>query len=773
MARLKIIFRSLLRQKLNTVVIIVSLAIGMACVNLIAMFIQRELNTDRFHKDVERIYAVKGDFRSEKLEQAFECGSGAPEYMKSNFAQVEDFCRVYDVSVPKVVVNNDTYFDCPKIIATSKNFFGFFTYNLLTNNPKTALEANRNLVISEDLAHKYFGSADAVGRVITLINGTNTESMVVTGIFRKPQENTQLNFDMVKLLPEGWNGPCYIKLKHNADPKQLERILKANEKVMPGISHGVPGLYHLKLLSDFYFDDTISWRMKISSRDKNDLWIALVIGLVIICIASFNYLGLINNNLLEKSKAYIVQRVNGGSKFGFVFNFMNESLIVIGISFILSLFLMLWMAPFFNGLTNTNITAGFIFRPQQILIISAVVVFLLISTFLFVSFRISTNVNVNVLKPGGNQIGKRVQFPVFNIFQLASSIILIIVSSAIIKQTNFITNKPIGLDKDVIEVKIPFEYISNVSVFKEELMANSSIGQVSIADGSPIQWGESTVLKYKENGVEKDVKMCAFSGDENYFSTVGIQLVEGSGFTGNPLADKQKFLINESLARLFPGQNLIGTRLPGFEKRIVTGIVKDFHYASLKSLVEAACIYYDPTGHLLLVKPSKNQIVLANQAIAKTWKKLIPDYPLDVETVGDQYEWLHRENKNYLQLIGACCFISVFLSMIGLFAISYQSSRYRTKEIGIRKINGAKISEVMAMLNRDFVKWVAVAFVIATPIAYYAMNKWLENFAYKTNLSWWIFALAGLLALGIALLTVSWQSWKAATRNPVEALRYE
>ena len=174
-----------------------------------------------------------------------------------------------------------------------------------------------------------------------------------------------------------------------------------------------------------------------------------------------------------------------------------------------------------------------------------------------------------------------------------------------------------------------------------------------------------------------------------------------------------------------------------------------------------------------MVKASENQIAQAQNAISQTWKQLIPDYPLNMETIGDRYEWLNRENKNYLQLIGACCVISVFLSMIGLFAISFQSSLYRTKEIGIRKVNGAKISEILTMLNKDFMKWVAMAFVIATPIAYYVMHKWLENFAYKTELSWWIFALAGLIALVIALLTVSFQSWRAATSNPVEALRNE
>ena len=768
MIRLNIIFRNLLRQKLNNGIIIASLAIGMASVNLIALFIQRELDTDGFHTDKDRIYALKCEFKRENIERVFVCGKGAAEYMKINFAQVEDFCRLYNASVPKVQANKETYFDRPKIIGVSKNFFDFFSYNLLTNNSKTALEAKNNLVISEDLAHKYFGSANAVGQVITL-----DEPMVVTGIFRKPVENTQLSFDMVRLIPEGYTSACYVKLKEHAKPKELEALLIANKNIMPGVSAGVPGLYSLYPLCADYFENSNSWSIQKSSRDKTDLWIAFMIGLVIICIASINYLGLIDNNLLEKNKTYAIQRVNGGSKSGFVLNFMTESLVVIGLSFILSLIIMLWMAPFFNGLTNTNITPEFIFLAKPILVLCLTTALLLITTFLFVSLRVNTNVNFDILKPGGSATGKRVQFPAFTIFQLTSSIVLIVFSILIIKQTNYISEKPMGLDKEVVEVKIPWGYESKLVPFKEELIASSAIGQVSVAGGSPIHWGEQTSLKYKENGIEKQVALFAFSGDENYFTTVGITLIDGSGFSGNPVADKQKFLINESLAKLFPGQNLIGTRLPGFEKYVVTGIVKDFHYFSLKSVVEAACIYYDPTGHLLLVKPSENQVDQAHRAIATTWKKLIPDYPLDMETIGDQYEWLHRENKNYLQLIGACCFISVFLSMIGLFAISFQSSRYRTKEIGIRKINGAKVSEVIVMLNRDFVKWVVIAFVIATPIAWYIMNKWLENFAYKTGLSWWIFALAGLSALGIALLTVSWQSWKAATRNPVEALRYE
>ena len=771
MIKLNIIIRSLLRQKLNSGIITISLAIGMACVNLLIMFIDRELSTDAFHKYKEQIYALKCDDPFNKGQQMYQCRVGSAEYIKDNILQVADYCRVSAASAQKVIVNNETYFDRPGVIAASKNFFDFFSYKLLTNNQKTSLETAKDLVISEDLSKIYFGTGNAVGQIITLMNGDKEEQMVVTGIFRKPFENSQIKFDMVRPFKEK-DSRCFVRLSNSANPMEVEKLFAAKKAFIPSINDGTPGQYYLEPFQNTYFDTSRHVSFE-ASRDRTDLWIALIIGLVIISIASFNYLGLVNNSLLEKSKAYAIQRVNGGSKFIFVLNFMAESLIVIGISFFLSLFLMLWMAPFFNELTSTSISSGFIFNPKQILILSVVVALLLLITFLFVVFRIRTNININTLKPGGNQSGKRVQMPAFNIFQLASSLVLIIFSIIIIKQTNYITQKPIGLDKQVFEVKIPAQYASKVSVFKEELRTNSSVGMVSVAGASPVLEHFLVLLKYDQNGVEKEYTPSGFTGDENYIATLGIQIVEGSGFSGNPESDKNKCLVNESFAQLFSDQNLIGKGLPGMENKIVTGIVKDFHYSSLKSLVEPALIAYDPRGLHLMVKASENELAQAKEAIAQTWKRLIPDYPLNMETIGDRYEFLHQENKKYLQLIGACSVISVFLSMIGLFAISFQSSRYRTKEIGIRKVNGAKISEILTLLNKDFVKWITIAFVIATPIAWYAMHRWLENFAYKTSLSWWIFALAGLLALGIALLTVSWQSWKAATRNPVEALRYE
>ena len=771
MIKLNIIFRNIVKQKLNSGIIIISLTIGMACVNLIAMFISRELNTDAFQTSKDRIYALNCDDPWIKGAKMYYCRYGSAEFMKANFAQAEDFCRINSAAALKIVVHNETFIDQTKIIAASKTFFEFFTYNLLTNNPKTVLTTGNDLVISEELAKKYFGTADAVGQIITLVNRNNEEKMVITGIFRKPVEKSQISFDMVRLIKEQ-DGRCYLRLTRDADPKELERLFEASKTVIPVINTGTPGQYYLVPFRDAYFDTSRGWAVE-ASRDKRDLWIALVIALMIIGIASFNYLGLINNILLEKNKEYVVRMINGSSKSGIILNFMTENLIIIGISFVLSWFLMLWAAPFFNMLTAADITPGFVLQIKQILILCGVVVLLLLITFFFALYRIRSNVNINILKSTVQLTGKRFRLPAFNIFQMASSIVLIICSMVILKQINYVTNKPIGLDKHVIEIKIPGSLQKKTSVFKEELLKNPSIDQVSITGASPVLEHFLLLLKYEEDGVNKQYTPAGFSGDENFLSTLGIELIKGEDFSGNPAADKTKCLINETLARLFSDQNLLGKGLPGMENKIVTGIVKDFNYSDLKKIVEPGFISYDTSGSHLMVKAAENRVVQAKELITQIWGQLIPDYPVNMETIGERFEWLHRENRNYIWLIGSCCFISLFLSMIGLFAVSFQSSRSRTKEIGIRKINGARVTDILSMLNKDFVLWVAIAFVIAFPLAWYGMRRWLESFAYRTELSWWIFALAGLLALGIALLTVSWQSWRAATRNPVEALRYE
>jgi putative ABC transport system permease protein len=766
------IFRSLLRDRLNTLVIIISLAVGIASINLIIMFISRELGTDSFHTQKDQIYALKCDDPWIPGKKMYHCKFGSAEYMKATIAQVEDFCRYNNSNSLKIVVNNEEYFDHPQIIGASENFFRFFSYKLLANNPETALEAANSLAISTDLANKYFGKDDPLGKIITLVNRNKTDLMTVTGIFEKPVDNTQINFDMVRLIGD-IDSRCYVRLVKDADPKELEKLFSEKKETIPVINTGTSGpTYYLEPLQKAYFDTSRGLVVE-NNRDQRDLWIALIIGLMIIGIAIFNYLGVLTNKFLGKVKEYYLRRINGSNLPDLIARFMLENSIIVVISFLIGLFLMLDALPFFNTLINSNITKTFIWQPRQIAILTGVLVFVLLITLLFGSYLIRSNLNINLLKTDQDQTVRRIQIPLFNIFQLASSMALIVCSLIIIRQMKFITQKPIGLNKDVIEIKIPPQYKDKAGAFKDELLKTISINTVSVVGASPLLEHFLVLLKYQQDGVEKEYTPSGFSGDENYLDVLGIELVDGAGFSEILSANTKKCLINQSFARLFPDQDLIGKGIPGMEDMIVTGIVEDFHYFDLKSIVEPAFISFDNQGWHLLVKPSENQAQQARSAISDIWQKLIPDYPLDIESVGDRFEWYHRGNVNFKRLIVSCSLISLFLSMIGLFAVSYQKTRSRTKEIGIRKINGAKIIDILAMINKNFIKWIIIAFIVAVPVAWYAMHKWLESYAYKTDVKWWIFGFSGIIVLTISLLTISWQSWRAATRNPVEALRYE
>jgi putative ABC transport system permease protein len=765
------IFRSLLRDWLNTLVIIVSLSVGIACVNLVILFLSRELGTDNFHSYKDRIYALKCDDPWIPGARMYHCRFGSAEYMKNNFSRVEDLCRINNASTQKIIAGNEDYFDRPPIIAASENFFRFFSYNLLTGNPATALETSNNLVISSGLAGKYFGPDNPVGKIIILVNGDRREEMAVSGVFEKPSDNTQINFEMVRLIGNA-DSRCYLRLADNADPQDLENLFEEQKASIPVIHTGTPGRYYLEPLIEAYFNTARGSSVEIS-RDKRDLWIAFLTGLIIIGVAVFNYLGILTNRHYRKIKEYYIRRINGGSLLNLITRFMLENSIVVFVSFLISIFIMFDALKFFNSLTGSNITSEFVFRPEQLLILIVFMLFLIMITLLFAFYLIRSNLDLHLLKTGQNFTVRSIQIPAFNIFQLSGSIALLICSMIIIRQMNYISNKPIGLNKDVIEIKIPAQLKDKAGVIRDELMKNSSVKNVSVAGASPVLEHFLVALKYQDNGTEKQYSPAGFSGDENYLDVLGIDLIAGTGFSGALSPSSNKCLVNESFAELFPDRDLIGKGMPGMEEMIITGIVKDFHYSGLQSKVEPAFISFNNQGGHLLVKATESQTQAVINIISKIWQKLVPEYPVNLESVEDRFEWFHRKNKNFIKLIGSCAFISLFLSMIGIFAISYQKTRSRTKEIGIRKINGANIYGILTLLNRDFIKWTAIAFTGAVPAAWFAMSKWLENYAYKTELEWWIFFLSGIIVLGITLLTVSLQSLIVVTKNPVEALRYE
>jgi len=769
--KLNQIFRSLFRNPLNRLIIIISLAIGMACTNIIMLFITRELNTDSFQQNRDRIYLLKCDNPYEKGSLMSNCKIGGAEYIKENFSQVEDFCRIRFARAQKIMIDNQIYNDNLAVFETSATFFTIFSYKLLTNNSNSALTTKDDIVISEDLAQKYFGERLPVGRIITIINGNTKTDFIIKGIFRKPIENSQFNFDMVK-LSENTERYAFLLLKNNTDPAKLEKLFAEEKDKIPVINDGTPGKYYLKSFKQTYFD-TDEYSLLGNKREKSDIVIAMIIGLMIICVASVNYLGLINNKLYDKTPEFYIRRINGGSTASLIFDFIIENLIIIAIAFVISLEVISWILPFFNNLTESQIDVTYFTRPDSLLIMSYVVLSLLFATLLFSVNKLNKQKISCTRKVVVDKEGKIIKIPAFNIFQLIVTIVLLICSITILRQINYITKKDIGINKDVIEVKIPSIYESQTKIFKEDLLKYPSVTSISVTIASPLLEWIQTSFQYKENGEDKQYSPKIFRGDEAFIRTLGIILTEGRDFSGNITSDKNNCIINESLARYFSGRNLIGEKLPGYEKLTVIGIVKDFNCSGAKDPISPGVIIFDNSGNHLLVMPAFGQSQSVKNSISETWQKLIPDFPVNIESVRERYDWYHIKETNFAKLIVSCCLISLFLSMIGLFAISFHSSRKRTKEIGIRKINGATVFGVISLLNRDFFRWIIIAFVPASFMTWYIMNKWLQGFAYRTELNLWIFALAGLLTVTTTFLTVSWQSWRAATRNPVEALRYE
>ena len=334
----------------------------------------------------------------------YHCRYGSAEYMKKNFTGVDDLCRIGNYNALKIKINNEDYFEDIQITGVSENFFRFFSYDLLTNNPENVLATSKNLVISSVLASKYFGTDDPLGRVITLSDRNKSEEMTITGVFKKPAQNTQINFDMVRLIGDV-DSRCYIRLTENTDPVEMERIFLAEKQSIPVIHTGTPGRYYLEPLWQAYFDTSRGSVIE-NSRDKRDLWIAAIIGLMIIGVAIFNYLGVLANKFHRKTREYHLRRINGSSLSGLTIRFMLENAVILAVSFAISLFLIMDALPFFNSLTGSKITLDFIIQPDQIATLTGLFLLIALITLLYGVYLVRSNLDLNFCERTGSESQK-------------------------------------------------------------------------------------------------------------------------------------------------------------------------------------------------------------------------------------------------------------------------------------------------------------------------------------------------------------------------------
>jgi putative ABC transport system permease protein len=777
-------FRNVNNNKRHSVVNYLSLSLAIAVILLIFLFVNNELTYDKFHADSDRIDRLTTTLSTPGGEYHVAFANTAFAYkLRDELGEIENIACV-SKSVSYQVKYGDQIFRENEVRFSTPEVLKLFSYKIINGNPGKILTEPNTAVLTETLSRKLFNKKDPIGEPVSF----NDMVYTVVGIIKDLPDNTDLRFTALLASPingsediMAWNDYfSYILVKDKNSPdlqNKIDKIAESTYKPLFTESNlKLSRTYKIQPLTKVHFDT--SYLADTPKGNKRTSYTFMFIACLILIIACINYINLNLASAVTRCKEFTIRKIAGAGKTNIIVQLLGESIMNTFISLLLSIFIVLLFLPVFNKLADTNFNTQ-IFSSVSV-ILAALTIVLVIgiisgvypAAYLFRFAKLTANPQNN-LKTGFSRISKGLVT-----FQFVLSITMICVIIGVNKQIKHMQSYDLGFNKEQI-LSIDLNAIKNSSgnlnPLKQELSTNFMVatggGGTQLGSSGEGSWRRPLYELKNEDGQDVQFILNMPEVDDNYLKLFGIEFVEGRNFSKERPADYDaSIIINEAYAKIMRWDAPLNKKMFEDSKLRVIGVVSDFHFASLHNKIEPLAFRFnDKNPSYLFVKAPPAQI----DYIKTVWRKYFKDVFFEYQFVDDNFEKQYQKDEKQKAIFGYLSFIAIFISCLGLFGLSSFFITRRIKEIGIRKVNGAKISEVLFMLNKDFVKWIVIAFVIAMPIAWYAMNKWLENFAYKTSLSWWIFALAGLMALGIALLTVSWQSWRAARRNPVEALRYE
>lgn len=779
----KLTIRNFLRNPVTNLINLLGLAVSLAMVIILSVYCYSELTVDHSQVNGDRIY-LYGD----KSDHIYTPGI-LKEQIDMNIPGVESSVRVGGSwEAPVFQVENKEPFTSDLIFA-DEDFFRLFTYKAIEGNPETALKEPMTVVISGSLAAKLFGKGQAVGKTLKM-NFNN--DLTVSAVIEEQETSSCLSFSALtsmatrKIVQPGgeefadWgesNFQTFLLLRNGSVPNETaESIFKLFPEEYQKY-YKEAGLTPLKKI--YFSGFTLFGSNYLRFGDKTKVMILLLVASLVLLIALVNFINISLSQWLEKIRQIGVMKVIGANRLTIFLYILFESFLLFITALLIGIFLVLVVYPAIRNYTGLHFSTGIILTPVFIFI--SVTGTFLLSVFFSIlpALRISSsgaidNMKKTVVLHSGNSFFKSFLVTA----QFAIAIVLIAYTILIQKQINFGMSN-LGFNQDnIIGIKLTPQLSENKDVFYKILFERPSVKRISFTQYYPgkiiSQWGAQLDM----DGEKKQVDFDTFSADADFFELMGLQLSMGRFYSNDLTSDKGKIIVNEAFLREYKISNPLGGKISMRTDRYyeIIGVIKDFHFKSVTQPITPLVIRNDSYSSYCLVNLQTADFKSLNSAIhnLKTAAaELSPSFPVELAFFEQAVENMYQSEFMFHRIFSLFSGCAIVICCMGILAMSLSACKRRVKEIGIRKVNGAQVTEVMTMLNKDFVKWVAIAFIIATPISWYAMHKWLEDFAYKTNLSWWIFALAGVLALGIALLTVSWQSWRAATRNPVEALRYE
>jgi putative ABC transport system permease protein len=783
---LKTAWRNLLRNKTFSLINISGLGLGIACSLLIYLWIQDEKSKDNFHENSDRLYQVivSDKDKSGNLSNSNDNTPGLlADALKMQIPEVMHAATVIWESELLFTVGDKTGKEKGRYAGA--DFFNLFSFPLLKGNQSKALSAPDNIVITQKLANNYFGNQNPVGKIIRI---GDKRDFVVSGVIANVPKNSTLTFDFIMPVQngfednhwmiDGWNhfGPAtYVLLRKDASitavNQKLKDFLPMQDKVLND------KVVSLQLFKERYLYSSFTNGIADGGRVEY-VRIFYIIAVFILLIACINFMNLATARSVKRSKEVGVRKVAGAMKGTLFLQFLSEAFITTFLSVIVALIAAFVLLPYFNQLTEKDVSlhmADFTF---------IITLFLLVLLVGFIAgsypaLLLSSLKPISVLKgtlkfSSGNKLFRKGLV----VFQFTLSVILIVSTIVIYMQMNYVQSKNLGLDHSrLIYIPVEGELVTNYENFKHEALASGNIESVSFCGTEPTNVGWwSPTMQWTGKDPEDKTLFAQVEVGYDFIKTMKIDLVDGRDFSPVFPTDSTNFLVNESAVRYMKMQHPVGASFShGDMKGKIIGVVKDFHFKSLHNQIAPAFFNFTPAPEegiaIVRALPGKTKQTLISAAAIS--KKYNPKYPFNYVFADDNLNRQYHSEMLVGQLAGVFAFIAVLISCMGLFGLSMFMAEQRTKEIGIRKVIGASVARIVALLSGNFLLLVAFAFILASPIAWWVMHKWLQDFSYRVGISWHVFAFAALIAFSIALLTVSFQAIRVALANPVKSLRIE
>lgn len=790
---LKIALRNFRRHKGYSFINIAGFAMGMACCMLILIYVRQELSFDRYHENADRLYRVAIDIRTQTSNREFApITPMAGPTLKADFPQVAQTARVLTAQ-GRLVKRDEVFFYEDLFMYADPELFDVLTIPFIEGDPKSALAQPQSLVLTQRMADKYFGRADPLGKMLTI----NQKDYKITGIVANPPDNTHLKYDLIASMTTladwgemtNWHSTMfytYVKLQTHVNGEEFSASIStlADKYIKERLlESGTEYYFFLQPITGIHLYSNIRYEAE-PPGNPDYIYILSLVGLIILLIAVLNFMNLATARAAKRANEVGMRKVVGAQRRQLIGQFLGESLLVALVSLGFALILARLTAPILNRLLGTSLAYQILLAPGILVILLASGICVGLASGLYPAFLLSRFKPISTLKgknAGPSGLGLRSALVVL---QFSVTVALIIGTLTMYTQFNFMKNQHLGFDKEqklILPLRGGISIEENFETVKEVFIQHPSITTATVSSSVPGRGVSNfgTRLVGEENAQNQSMFHLYF--DHDFVPNYGIEIVAGRAFQREMSTDiAGAFLLNEAAVKAFGWsrpEEAIGKRIQtgrGGRVNPVIGITKDFHYRGLQNKVEPLVMEFLPAAfRIITLSLEISDLSTTLTFVESQWDTLFPGKPFEHFFLDTDFNQQYQADEQVGRIFGVFTYLGLFIACLGLLGLASFTAEIRTKEIGIRKVLGASVAKIVLMLSKQFTRWVLMANLIAWPLAYLFINRWLENFAYRTGISLWTYILSGGLALLIALVIVSYQCIRAATANPVDSLRYE